>query len=101
MNRIFSSVDSMFVAIYYAAIFLTPANVRGAARVIGALGLRMANCGSRIADRVRATPGAVRQPALILCAVMSVSAGGFGATAPAAPNQIPGPPPPPPHNDPL
>ena len=49
MNRIFSSIDSMFVTVYYAAIFLTPSNVRGAARVIGSLGSWIADRGSRIA----------------------------------------------------
>ena len=47
MNRIFSSVESMFVAVYYAAIFLTPANVRNAANVIGTLGLRIADFWNR------------------------------------------------------
>jgi len=87
MNRIFSSFDSMFVAIYYAAIFLTPANLRGVARVIGALGLWIADRGSRIADRVRATLGGVRQTALIFCAVIFVSPASLGQTEPAAQTQ--------------
>src|SRR5262245_684303 len=74
MNRIFSSVDRMFVAIYYAAIFMTPANLRGAARVIGTLGLR-------IADFARSFRGAAPQAALIFCGLMFASAPGLGQTA--------------------
>src|SRR5262245_65134843 len=70
MNRIFSSIDSMFVTVYYAAIFLTPSNVRGAARVIGTLGSWIADCGLRIADCVRAACGRTPQTALILSAAM-------------------------------
>ena len=70
MNRIFSSIDSMFVTVYYAAIFLTPSNVRGAARVIGTLGSWIADCGSRIADCVRVACGRAPHTALILCAAM-------------------------------
>src|SRR5215475_11182854 len=79
MNRIFSSVDSMFVAIYYAAIFLTPANVRGAARVIGAIGLRFA-------DIARALREVTSQAALIFCGLMLASAPGLGQTEQSAPN---------------
>lgn len=71
----------MFVAIYYAAIFLTPANVRNAANVI-------AGCGQwvlrPIADCVRAARGAAPQAALILCAVMLASASGSGQSAESA-----------------
>ena len=70
----------MFVAIYYAAIFLTPANVRNATHAIGALGLRIADC-------VRAMREGVRQTALILCAVMFVSVGSLGQPAPAVRTQ--------------
>ncbi len=74
MNRIFSSVDNMFVAIYYAAIYLTPANVRGAARLIGTLGLRIANC-------FRSAREAASQTAPILVAAMVASASILGQTA--------------------
>src|SRR5262245_49409625 len=79
MNRIFSSFDSMFVAIYYAAIFLTPANCRGAARVIGAIGLR-------IADFARSLREVTSQAALIFCGLMLASAPGLGQTATGASN---------------
>src|SRR5215510_7942778 len=71
MNRIFSSVDSMFVATYYAVVFLTPANVRGAARFI-------ANCGLRIADFARSLREFTSQAALIFCGLMIASAPGLG-----------------------
>jgi tetratricopeptide (TPR) repeat protein len=77
MNRIFSSVESMFVAIYYAAIYLTPANVRNAANVIGTLGLR-------IADFARPCRVAAPQAALIFCALMFASAPSFGQAAESA-----------------
>ncbi|MGH9935419.1 MAG: tetratricopeptide repeat protein, partial [Blastocatellia bacterium] len=76
MNRIFSSIESMFVAIYYAAIFLTPANIRNATRVI-------ADCGLRIADCVRAMRGEGAQTAVILGAVIFAPALGLGQTATA------------------
>jgi len=79
MNRIFSSVDSMFVAIYYAAIFLTPANVRGAARLI-------AGCGLRIADFARSLREVTSQAALIFCGLMLASAPGLGQTEQSASN---------------
>src|SRR5262247_399226 len=79
MNRIFSSVDNMFVAIYYAAVYLTPANLRGAARLI-------AGCGLRIADFARALRGAAPQAALIFCGVMLASAPGLGEISQSAPN---------------
>jgi len=79
MNRIFASVESVFVAIYYAAIFLTPANVRNAARVIAGCGHRL----RMIADCVRSMRGVAPQAALILCAVMFASGGSLGQTAPA------------------
>jgi tetratricopeptide (TPR) repeat protein len=83
MNRIFSSVDNTFVAIYYAAIFLTPANVRGAARLI-------ADCGLRIADFARSSRRAAPQAALIFCGLMFASAPGSGQTAQSqSPNQQP------------
>ncbi|HEU0185913.1 MAG TPA: tetratricopeptide repeat protein [Blastocatellia bacterium] len=84
MNRIFSSSDSIFVAIYYAAIFLTPANLRGAARIIADCGLRIADCGLRIADWVCNTRRWAPQTALILGAAMFASASGFGQTTPTA-----------------
>src|SRR5882672_3519190 len=74
MNRIFSSIDSMFVAIYYAVIFLTPANVRGAARLI-------ADCGLRITDFARSLRGAAPQAALIFCGLMLASASSLGQPA--------------------
>src|SRR5262245_9905815 len=79
MNRIFSSFDSMFVAIYYAAIFLTPANLRGAARFI-------AGCGLRIADFARSLREVASQAALIFCGLMLASAPGLGQTGQAASN---------------
>jgi tetratricopeptide (TPR) repeat protein len=84
MNRIFSSIDSMFVTVYYAAIFLTPSNVRGAARVIGTLGSWIADRGSRIADRVRAACGRAPHTALILCAAMLAPAPSSGQTPQSA-----------------
>ncbi|HEY6403020.1 MAG TPA: hypothetical protein VI479_16495, partial [Blastocatellia bacterium] len=80
MNRNFSSNDSIFVAIYYAAIFLTPANLRGAARVI-------ADCGLRIADCVRNARRRAPQTALVLGAAMFASAPGLGQTAPTVETQ--------------
>jgi hypothetical protein len=79
MNRIFSSVESVFVAIYYAAIFLTPANVRNAAKVI-------ADCGLRIADCARAMRGVAPQAALILSAVIFAPALSLSQVVPAAEN---------------
>ena len=78
MNRIFSSIDNMFVTVYYAAIFLTPSNVRGAARVIGTLGSWIADCGSRIAGCGRAACGRAPHTALILCAAMLAPAPSSG-----------------------
>jgi tetratricopeptide (TPR) repeat protein len=74
MNRIFSSVESMFVAVYYAAIFLTPANVRNATHVIGTLGLR-------IADFARLSRSAAPRAALIFCGLMFASAPSLGQIA--------------------
>src|SRR5215510_11224491 len=77
MNRIFSTTESMFVGIYYAAIFLTPANARNAARVIGA-------CRLRITDFAFSVRAVTPRLALILGAVMvasAASAGGLGQTA--------------------
>jgi len=74
MNRIYSSIESVFVAIYYAAIFLTPANVRNAANVI-------ADCGLRIADFVHSVRRTIPQTALILGAMMFASVGSLGQTA--------------------
>ena len=79
MNRIFSSIESMFVAIYYAAIFLTPSNVRNATNMI-------ADCGSRIAGCVRAMREEGAQAAVILGAVIFAPALGLGQAAPAAQN---------------
>ncbi|HKQ89305.1 MAG TPA: hypothetical protein VJZ77_01385, partial [Blastocatellia bacterium] len=79
MNRIFSSIDSMFVTVYYAAIFLTPSNVRGAARFI-------AGCGLRIADFARSLREVTSQAALIFCGLMLASAPGLGQTEQSAPN---------------
>src|SRR5215475_770356 len=79
MNRIFSSVDSMFVAMYYAVVFLTPANVRGAARLI-------AVCGLRIADFARSLREVTSHAALIFCGLMLASAPGLGQTEQSAPN---------------
>src|SRR5262245_22517566 len=79
MNRIFSSVDNMFVAIYYAAVYLTPANLRGAARFI-------ADCGLRIALYARSLRGAAPQAALIFCGLMLASAPGLGEPSQSAPN---------------
>ncbi len=69
----------MFVAVYYAAIFLTPANVRGATNVIGTLGLR-------IADFARSLRAAAPQAALIFCGLMFAPALGWSQAAPAAEN---------------
>src|SRR5262245_23443012 len=80
MNRIFSTSESMFVGIYYAAIFLTPANVRNAVRVIGA-------CRSRISDFAFSMRAVTPRLALILGAVMvasAASAGGLGQAATAS-----------------
>jgi hypothetical protein len=79
MNRIFSSIESMFVAAYYAAVFLTPANVRGVARFI-------ANCGLRIADFARSLREFTSQAALIFCGLMLASAPGLGQTEQSASN---------------
>src|SRR5215475_10867848 len=79
MNRIFSSVDSMFVAVYYAVVFLTPANVRGATRLI-------ADCGLRIADFARSLREVTSHAALIFCGLMLASAPGLGQTEQSAPN---------------
>ncbi|MGH9766121.1 MAG: hypothetical protein ACREAB_01700, partial [Blastocatellia bacterium] len=79
MNKIFSTIESMFVAIYYAAIFLTPANVRNAARVI-------ADCRLRIADCVHAMRGGAPQAALILSAVIVAPALSLGQAVAAAEN---------------
>src|SRR5882672_9590005 len=81
MNRIFPSIESIFVGIYYAAIFLTPANVRGAGRLIGTLG-------SRIADCVRKARLLAPQTTLILGAAMFASAPGLGQTSPDAQSAI-------------
>src|SRR5262245_29610841 len=88
MNRNFSSVDNVFVTIYYAAIYLTPANFRGAARVISDFRFRVSDFRFQISDCLRAMTGRVRQTALILCAVMFVSAPGRGQTAPDAQSAI-------------
>jgi tetratricopeptide (TPR) repeat protein len=70
----------MFVAIYYAVIFLTPANVRGAARAIVALGLR-------IADFALSFRGPASQAALIFCGLMFASTPSLGQAArPAIPD---------------
>ncbi|HKQ79870.1 MAG TPA: tetratricopeptide repeat protein [Blastocatellia bacterium] len=79
MNRIFSSIESMFVGIYYAAIFLTPANLRNATSAIGTLR-------SRIEDCVRAIHEGAPQTALILCALILAPATGWGQGAAAAEN---------------
>jgi hypothetical protein len=79
MNRIVSSVEGMFVAVYYAAIFLTPANVRNAANLI-------ADCGSRIADLARSMRGVAPQAALILSAVIFAPALSLSQAAPAMEN---------------
>lgn len=63
MNRIFSSIESVFVAIYYVAIFLTPANVRNVARAV-------AGCGLLIADRARSMRDGAPQAAIILAGLM-------------------------------
>ncbi len=73
MNRIFPSIESFFVAVYYAAIFLTPANVRNVARIV-------AVCGSRVADFARATRGSAPQIAVILAALMFAPRLGLGQT---------------------
>ncbi|MCG3161500.1 MAG: hypothetical protein JMDDDDMK_02683 [Acidobacteria bacterium] len=81
MNQIFSSVESKFVAVYYAAIFLTPANVCAAAQVI-------ARCGhyvlKPIADFARSIRGAAPQAALILGGLILAPALSLGQPAPAA-----------------
>src|SRR5215813_7422387 len=74
MNRIFSSVDSMFVAIYYAVVFLTPANVRGAARLI-------ADCGLRIADFARSLREVTSPAPHMFCGLMLAAAPCLGPTA--------------------
>ncbi len=82
MNRFFSTVESAFVAIYYAAIFLTPTNVRNAARVI-------ADCGHflwMIADFSGSSRGAAPQAALILCGLMFAPALSMGQAVAAAEN---------------
>ncbi|MGH9833984.1 MAG: tetratricopeptide repeat protein [Blastocatellia bacterium] len=63
MNRIFPSIESMFVAVYYAAIFLTPANIRNAGRVV-------AVCGSRVEDLAHSARSSAPQVAIILAALM-------------------------------
>jgi len=87
MNRIFSSIESVFVAIYYAAIFLTPANIRNAARMIAGCGqwvLRpIADCGLRIADFARSPLGAAPHAALIFCGLTFAPALGLGQAATA------------------
>jgi tetratricopeptide (TPR) repeat protein len=85
MNRIFSSIESMFVAIYYAAIFLTPANVRNATNVIA----RCGQLASRpIADLGRSLCATAPQAALVFGLAMFASAGSLGQTAP--PETTPG-----------
>src|SRR4029453_1989605 len=79
MNRIFSSIESMFVGIYYAAIFLTPANIRNGARSIGTLGLR-------VADFMPSIRGAAPLAALILVVMMFAPGLSLCQTAPASEN---------------
>ncbi len=79
MNRIFSSVESMFVAIYYAVIFVTPANVRNAGNMIKCVSRRIADC-------VRAMRVEGAQTALILGALMIAPALSWGQPAPPAEN---------------
>jgi tetratricopeptide (TPR) repeat protein len=80
MNRIFPTTESVFVGIYYAAIFLTPANVRNFSRLV-------ANWRSQITDVVFSTRSVTPQLALILGAVTIAVTGfesGFGQTATAS-----------------
>jgi tetratricopeptide (TPR) repeat protein len=63
MNRIFPSIESLFVAVYYAAIFLTPANIRNAGRIA-------AVCGSRVANFAHAARSSAPQAAIILSALI-------------------------------
>jgi tetratricopeptide (TPR) repeat protein len=74
MNKIISSIESMFVAIYYAAIFLTPANVRNAGHVI-------ADCGLRIADFARAMRNDAPQAAIVMAALIFVPMMSLGQTS--------------------
>jgi len=73
MNRIIPSIESMFVAVYYAAIFLTPANIRNAGRIA-------AVCGSRVADFAQAARSGAPQVAIILTALMFAPLLGLGQT---------------------
>jgi hypothetical protein len=73
MNRIFSSIESLFVAVYYVALFLTPANVRSAARVA-------AVCGLKVAELARAIRAGAPQAALILAALTVAPALSWGQT---------------------
>src|SRR5262245_17103795 len=79
MNRIFSSVESMFVGIYYAAIYLTPANIRNAANTISDFGVRIADFTSSIRSAAPLT-------ALILGVMMFAPAMSLCQTASAAEN---------------
>ncbi|MBO0861627.1 MAG: hypothetical protein J2P21_24705, partial [Chloracidobacterium sp.] len=73
MNHIF---PSLLVGIHYAVILLTPASVRGAARVIGTMGLRIENL-------LRNVREVAPQTALVLGVAMFASAPGFGQNATA------------------
>jgi hypothetical protein len=71
MDRIFSSIESVFVAIYYAAIFLTPANVRNAGRVVAVYGLKVAQLTKSLRDNAP-------QAAVVLTALMFAPLPGLG-----------------------
>jgi tetratricopeptide (TPR) repeat protein len=76
MIKIYSSIESVFVAIYYAAIYLTPANVRNATRII-------TSCCSRVAEFGRALRGIAPLGAFALAAVMIAPAANLAQTAAA------------------
>jgi tetratricopeptide (TPR) repeat protein len=95
MYRTVSVAESAIVALYYAAIFLTPANIRNAARTLA--GFRRIALG-RVRRFTRPTPGAAPQRArvdaprfaLLLALVAVGSASGLGQP-PTPPQESSGP----------
>ncbi|MFN8003684.1 MAG: hypothetical protein U0X75_22025 [Acidobacteriota bacterium] len=74
MNRIWSVIENSLLAAYFAANFLNPTNLRGAARMISGLALR-------VTARLRAQKDLV--PQLALAFVLLIPSAAFGQTPPA------------------
>lgn len=75
LYRILSSLESSCIAVYYAAQYLTPANVRGAVQTVAQLKSQI----SKLKSNTKATRNTGTElPALLLCALLLCTGPAFG-----------------------